>query len=284
MSIITYGKHFNMVYLKTLFYSPIEIKYLKLSLAEAFNYIDKFIICEFNYNHVGEKRDLIFEKYLDQFTNKEKEKIIYIGADISQEIKPAKNNSQLAHKNEQIMRGYFVKKIDLNDNDIVFSVDADEVLFNYVYPEVIRKLRSRRYFWQPQSYLFQLYQFFYKVNYLWENNKFIAPVACLAKFYKNRYPGQWRYQGKLYPGYSGCHFSWCLTILEMIDKINAYAHQSNFAHLAKTEILEAAIRDKKYPFDDKVDFKIKVLNINLDKKYYPVSIYSQLNSFKDLIV
>jgi len=272
-----------MVYLKTLFYSPVEIKYLKLSLNEAFDYIDKFIICEFNYNHVGEQREFIFEKYLEAFTAHEKEKILYIKGDLSQDIKPAFNNSQLAHKNEQLMRGYFARQINLQADDIVFSVDADEIIFRQVYPEIIKKLNQRRWFWQPRSYLFPLYQFFYKINYLWENNKFIAPVACLASFYLKRFPGQWRYQGRLYPQFAGCHFSWCLTVPEMIEKIQAYAHQSNFVHLAKADILEAAVKNKQYPFDPKVNFKIKVLDIQQEQKYYPAAIYNQLDSFKNLL-
>ena len=54
-----------MIYLKTYFYSPHEIKFLKLNLMEAYDYIDKFIICEYNMRHTGlsSKNDYIFEKH-----------------------------------------------------------------------------------------------------------------------------------------------------------------------------------------------------------------------------
>jgi hypothetical protein len=273
-----------MIYLKTLFYSEPEIKYLKLNLAEAGDFVDKFIICEFNYNHVGEKRELIFSKYLAEFTEAERAKIIYVTGDLTDLVSPAKDNAKLAHANEQVIRGYFASQVDLHDDDIVFSVDADEIIFRSVYPIIIEKIKNRIYFWQPKSYLFSLYQFFYKINYFWENNKFIGPIACLAKVYKNKYPGQWRYFGRLYQPIAGCHFSWCLSVPEMISKLNSYAHQSDFAHLAQPEILEAAISNKQYPFDPKTDFKIKILDMNQDKSFYPVAIYEQLDNFKNLIV
>jgi len=268
-----------MIYLKTIFSAPNEVKFLKLQLKEAFPYIEKFFVCEFNRTHTGQTRELIFNNFLNQFTEEEINKIIYIGADISKESVDAINNNKLAHNNEQLIRGYFAGQINLKDEDIIFSVDADEIIFGYQYPRIMAKLG----FFTPAIKL-QLHQFFYRINYLWENNNFIAPTVCKAKYYKKKYPGQWRYNGKLYPEIAGCHFSWCLTIEEMIKKLNTYAHQYEYGHLAKREILEDAIKNKKYPFDPKVDFRIKVLDINKDREYYPSAIYTMMDEFKELIV
>jgi len=71
-----------VIYFKTIFSSPNEIKYLKLNLKESFDYIDRFIVCEYNRTHVGTERDLFFENYRGQFTEDENKKILYIGADI----------------------------------------------------------------------------------------------------------------------------------------------------------------------------------------------------------
>ena len=272
-----------MVYLKTLFYSPAEIKYIRMNIRESSGYVDKYIVCEFNYNHVGEAKDYVFEKYAASFTPDELAKIIYIKGDIAAQIKPAVGDSRLAHENERLIRGYFARQLELADDDIVFSVDADEILFRRVYPDVIARLRARRWFWQPKSYLFALRQFFYKINYFWENNEFIAPIACLASAYKHRYPGQWRYEGRRYPGFSGCHFSWCLSVPDMITKLRAYAHQSDFAHLADAGILEKAIKNKEYPFDPIVDFRIRVLDLDKDKEYFPGALYGEREDFRDLI-
>ncbi|MCL4439335.1 MAG: hypothetical protein M1609_01710 [Firmicutes bacterium] len=267
-----------MIYLKTILSAPNEIKYLKLNLREAFTHIDKFIICEFNRTHVGTERELVLEKYLDVFTGDERKKIIYLGADISREANFAKNDSNLAHKNEQLMRGYFASQIDLNGEDIVFSVDADEIIFGRFYDKIIGQLGFFN-----RALVLPLYQFYYRVNYLWENNEFIAPTVCKAKYYKNKYPAQWRYDGKLFPERTGCHFSWCLTIDEMLAKLETYAHHQDYGHLAKREILEAAVKNKTYPFDPNVDFRIKVLDIRKDKEYYPEEIYNMLDDFREVL-
>jgi len=267
-----------MIYLKTIFSAPNEIKYLKLNLREAFDHIDNFIICEFNRTHTGEKRELIFERYLDQFSDEELDKIIYIGADISREAKPANGNSELAHKNEQLMRGYFASQVNLNSNDIIFSVDADEIIFGRYYEQIMDKLS-----FYNRAIKLPLHQFFYRTNYLWENKDFVAPTVCKASYYKKKYPAQWRYDGKLYPEKVGCHFSWLLTIDEMINKLNSYSHNPEYGHLARREILEEAVRTKTYPFDPSIDFSIKVLDMHKDKQYYPSKIYSMLDEFQHLM-
>ena len=273
-----------MIYLKTIFSALNEIKYIKLNLKEAFDHIDKFIICEFNRTHIGTERELIFEKYFSEFSKKEKEKIIYIGADLSREAKLAKSaeDSGICHNNERLIRGYFVKHINLKDEDIVFSVDADEIIYSRSYGEIIKKLNKIHW---PFIKVIKLpmNQFFYKINYLWENLIFTHSIACKATAFNKRYPSQWRDKGKNYPEIVGCHFSWCLSIEEMIQKLKMYAHHYDYGHFAKKEILEDAIKNKKYPFDPKRDFKIKVLDIYKDREYYPQSIYGILDEFNELI-
>ena len=40
-----------MIYLKTYFYREFEFEYILANLKETFNYIDKFIVTEFNCHH-----------------------------------------------------------------------------------------------------------------------------------------------------------------------------------------------------------------------------------------
>lgn len=272
------------VYLKTIFSTPSEIKYLKLNIQESFEHIDKMIVCEFNYTHTGKKRELIFEKYLSSFTEEEKSKIHYIGADITQYIKDAVDNEPLAHKNERLMRGYFVKEFPIKKNDIVFSVDADEVIFSQYYPEIIDKLNNAKWFWQPKSYRLPIRQFFYKINYHWVNLKFVSPIACKASFFLNKkYPAQWRDKGKIYNKQVGSHYSWCISIEEMIAKIKNYAHQERYGHLANYDVLNNAIENKEYPFDKNRDFKIEVINLHERKELFPKTLYDNIHLFEGLI-
>ncbi len=250
-----------MVYLKTIFSTPSEIKYLKLNIQEAFDYIDKMIVCEYNYTHTGEKRELIFENFLDEFSDEEKSKIIYIGANISSYIKYA-----------------------INNDDIVFSIDADEVIFSEYYPELIAKLNDAHWPWQKKSYRLPIRQFFYRINYHWTNLKFISPVACKASYFlKQGFPAQWRDDGKVYSKYVGSHYSWCISIEEMVQKIRNYAHQEQYTHLAEYVTMKSAVENKEYPFDKNREFDIKVIDLSHDKKLFPKSIYKNLDLFDTLI-
>lgn len=267
-----------MIYLKTIFSAPNEIKFLKLNLQESFPYIDKFIVCEYNRTHVGSPRELIFNNFINEFSEAERQKILYIGADISAYTASSKNNSRLTHANERLIRGYFASQMSLADADIIFSVDADEIIFGSSYEQILHSLS----FWTPALKL-RLHQFYYRINYLWEDNVFIAPTVCYAKYYKRKYPGQWRYDGRLYPEVAGCHFSWCLTVDEMIDKLGRYSHQPEYHQFANRAVLEVAVKDRTYPFDPSVPFHIRVLDIDIDRKYYPPTLYNNLGDFTHLI-
>lgn len=268
-----------MVYLKTIFSAPSEIKFLKLNLREAFDHIDAFVVCEFNRTHIGKHRDLLFKSFLNQFSEEERGKIIYVPGDISRQAVEAEYSNVQAHWNERLMRGYFATKIPLKKHDVVFSVDADEIIFGYQYERILEKLSI----FHP-AYRLRLHQFYYRMNYLWENNEFIAPTVCYAWYYAFRYPGQWRYAGKLYKETAGCHFSWCLSIDDMINKLDAYAHHYEYGHLARPEILKKAVKEKIYPFDSSVDFRIRVLDPHKDPQYYPKSFFKMWDEFSGLIL
>jgi len=265
------------VYLKMYIYSPHEVKFVRLNVREASCHVDKVIVCEFSHTHVGSERKFIFGKYLDTFSKEEREKILYLPCDISDQVTHAENSDEV-HRIERLMRGYFASQINLHDRDIVISVDADEIIFSHCYNDILSHIG---YF--NKALKLQLYQFFYRVNYLWENETFIAPTACRAGFYKGQYPAQWRYDGELLPRYVGCHFSWCMSVDEMLEKMKVYSHHYDYRYLAKREILEEAIKHKTYPFAPERDFRIRVLDVHEDKQYYPESIYTMLDDFAHLI-
>lgn len=258
-----------MVYLKTYFYTEHEIKFLKLNLLEAFNHIDKFIICEYNRTHTGEEREFIFEKYKHLFTEEELVKIEYLACDISEETVYAKDDEEAIHRiNEPVMRGYFVKRMTLNDEDIIISVDADEIIYEHMYPTIINRTRNQG------TTLLKLHQFFYKTNYHWYNNDFVAPTAMKYSDFKNNYPCQLRYMGNLMNEFAGCHFSWCMTPEEMVYKLYTYSHPQ-YRFCANLELLENAIATKTYPFDPNTDFKIN--EVSYDDEILPRNIKNILN-------
>lgn len=258
-----------MIYLKTIISAENEIKYIKLQLRESDGYVDKLIVCEFDHTHIGTERDFIFQRYLEDntFSGDEKERIIYIQGHVGKKIKRTTDNATLMHRNERLFRGYFARHCSLQPNDVIISVDADEIIFRRCYDDILSLFEDKKA--NPIIQL-QLYQFFYKPTYLWTNLIITAPTVCRVKANRfKRYPAQWRQEGEVLDMMVGCHFSWCLTIDEMVYKLRTYAHAADYGYLADRAILEDAIRNKNYPFDESVDFQIREVNHKDNPEYYP---------------
>lgn len=268
------------VYLKTLLTFEYELKYLLLNLDESMPYVDKVILCEANRTHTGEERSYIYDKLKSKIPDKFRSKIIYVKGDLSKDTTLSKSNGRIIHKNEKIIRGFFTRHIKLYKNDIIFSVDTDEILYRKTYPILIQLLQNPGIL--GKAYKLNLVQFFYKINYLWMDKDFIGPTACTGNFYK-LHPAQWRYHGKLYPEKAGCHFSWCMSVRDMIKKLAVYSHHQDYGHLAKKDILEEAIEKKTYPFNIHNDFRIATLNLNECKNIYPETLFDNLSLFEEVI-
>ncbi|WP_081678688.1 hypothetical protein [Desulfocurvibacter africanus] len=272
----------NKVYFRTIFYAPHEIPFIKMNLFECYPYVDKFIIVECNRTQVGEPREFIFPSLIKEIPQQFHSKIVYIPADVShQTVNCAKtNDGKQMHANEDIMWDWFTQEISLEDNDIIIAADADEIIYSHIYPYILRRLRK------DDALLLPLHQFFYRMNYLWTELTFWAPQAARASYYKKRpKPHRWRYEGRRFPFIAGCHFSWQLTIDEMIMKLNTYAHKDIYGKFANREILEVAVRDKTYPFEPNEQFTIRELDPDnhADRCYYPQSFYSFREDFAHLL-
>lgn len=265
-----------MIYLKTYFYSSHEIPFIILNLMEAYEHIDKFIICEYDYTHTGIERKYIFDNHKKQIPEKLIDKVKYLKISGKGVMKYAYNDEPLIHKiNEPFMRGAFVKYINLNDDDIVISVDADEIIYGESYPKLIKEMKNNN------ILQLQLNQFYYRVNYHWKNIIFKGPVIAKYKVYKNKYPSQWRYQGKIYADIVGTHFSWCMTIDEMLHKMDCYSHPQ-YRYLKNREILEDAVKNKKYPFNKKIKFDIEIIDID-KSQLIPNKMKQNKKMFENLI-
>jgi hypothetical protein len=256
----------SKVYLKTYFYVEHEIKFLIMNLVESYDHIDKFIICEHNRTHTGQPRDYIFEKYKDRFPEELMDKVLYLPCDISEHAVEAYNNEDAIHAvNEPVMRSAFMTNIDFDDEDVIVSVDADEIIYgesyNYILSEVERKDCVR----------LNLHQFFYKPTYLWKGIDFVSPIATKYKVFKGHYPCNFRDVGDVVSEKVGCHFSWCMTPDEMVYKLHTYSHPQ-YRSCADKKLLKGAIENKEYPFDESVDFQIEELHSDDDR--LPKSLYT----------
>lgn len=231
----------SQVYFRTIFYTPTEIPFIKMNLMESYPYVDKFIIIEGNRTHVGGPKQFVFDKYLQDIPKVLREKICYIPADISPHTVDCSGtrDGKRMHTNEGVLWDCFEDYIDLKDDDIVLAADADEVIYQHMYPLFFEFLKKRSAFFLP------LHQFFYRMNYLWERYTYWAPVVCRASHFLGKpRPHKWRYDGEKFPFMTGCHFSWQLTIEQMIFKLQTYAHNDIYGHFADPDILSAAVREK----------------------------------------
>ena len=256
-----------MIYLKTYFYAPHEIDFLNLNLKEAYDHIDGFIICEFNRTHTGHEKELIFQKHKHRIDQDKLDKVKYIGCDISDVAVFADTDEDAIHQiNEPLMRGAFARQMDFNPDDIIISVDADEIIYGNMIPQIVQFVRSGR----PCT-LLNLHQFFYRVNYFWEGKDFKGPVAARFDYYK-KYPAQWRYEGVDFPGKVGCHFSWVMKIDEMVHKSKVYSHPK-YRQWATKDAFEKAVREKDFFHPDDRKMNIKALPFSKDISYYPRSMF-----------
>jgi hypothetical protein len=246
-----------MIYLKTYAYSVHEFPFLKLNMMEAYPHIDKFIVCVFNKGHTGLDCDntILDELIENEFPEEYKDKLIYLKCDVSHAgMVNAYNDRVRTHTvNEKIMRAYFTKFVQLESNDIVISVDADEIIYGECYPEIIQEVE------QHGTIRLRIHQLFYKINYHWTDCNFCSSIATKVGKIVPQYPNHWRDTGKIYDKKVGCHLSWCMTVDKMIDKGEKYSHPEMRRYI-KPDILIEAIKQKKYPFDPRRSFNIEVLD------------------------
>ncbi len=246
-----------MIYLKTYFYVEHELQFLKYNLIESYPYINKFIICEFNKTHTGMPRSFIgINKLLSALPEEFHDKVLYLQIPLDGYTVEAYNREDLIHQiNEPVMRSIFMKHTEFQDDDIIISVDADEIIYGDVYPLIEQKLQ------QISACTLNLHQFFYKTNYLWVNKDFVAPTAAKFSYFKDKFPCNLRYEGEVLQIKAGCHFSWCMNVDEMIYKLETYSHPK-YRFCADKELLKKAIDNKEYPFDRSQKFEIQEIELN----------------------
>jgi len=252
-----------MIYLKTYCYAPHEIDFIIANLRECYDHIDKMIVCEFDIHHTGVKREFEYRDLKERVPEELRDKLDYHACEVYNITARAYNNEEVIHAvNEPVMRSYFTKLYDFQDDDIIISVDADEILYGDKVEYITSLLPT------AGTVSLKMRQFFYKKTYLWKNKIFKSAIATYYKHVNPKFPNNWRDTGNTTGDYVGCHFSWCMDVDAMVNKLHTYSHP-RYRFCADKDLLEKAIENKEYPFDRKVKFEIQELK--LDDPIIPTS-------------
>lgn len=238
-----------------------------MNILESTPHVDKILVCEADFTHVGKPRELIYDDLIKGLPPEERNKIEYIPLRIGKLIDRHLREGDLFHSIERIIGDQFCREFPVQNGDYIIAVDADEIVYGEKYPGIFKQL-SNPFQLGPKCYRLRLHQFFFCLDYFWSNLEITVPVATRASVFLNKpRPAMWRNYGKMTEGFSGVHFSWIMDIEQMIFKLANYAHHDIYGHLADREVLTEAIRERKYVFDPNVDFQIKKLRN--DDPIYP---------------
>tara|TARA_Y100001963_G_C6548520_1_gene338766 strand:- start:114 stop:656 length:543 start_codon:yes stop_codon:yes gene_type:complete len=159
--------------------------------------------------------------------------------------------------NEPYSRNYFTKLVSLNDEDLVFSVDADEIIYGSSYDDL-----SDEVILKDEPVLIKMHFFWQKINQLTPNG-WQSSVACKFKHLKEKnqkvsvgmtkYP-QWRNEGMPSKNIHGCHFS------------NCYAEEEQFEYRKKAIYYKPTTK--------------KTISIDLDSDIIPKKLKEIYSVFK----
>lgn len=244
-----------MNYLKTYFYSDHEYEFINANLRESLNHVDSVILCEFDIHHTGMKRDMVFD--INRIDEDLRHKLEYHPCEVHGRgtVEAYDDEAAIHRVNEPVMRSYFTKLKNFHREDIIYSVDADEVIYESTYNQMNDLVTVRG------KMRLLMHQFFYKKNYLWKDKLFNCPGAFLYGSINPKYMNNWRDDGQQPTFMCGAHFSWCMSVDDMIKKLHVYGHPK-YRSFADRDILTDAIENKIYPFDKSVKFDIEELDMS----------------------
>ena len=275
-------------YIKKIISSENELKFIKMDLIESYEIVDKIILIDANFTHSGLKRNFLSDDSINNFfDSSERKRIFHLKINIDNIVYKNTISDRELHFNERIIRGFFEYEMEFKNSDIIFSLDADEVLYRDTYISLLNQLKNTN----NKAYLIKLHNLVYKPNYVWSNIDFIGPTVCRFDYYKSikmrikskfkKYK-QWRYHGNLYNIFGGVHFNWHLTPEEMVEKLNNYAHKDWYIGKKYSEdYFKKCIENKLY-FDPNKKCEIKTIDI-YNNNILPKSFLENINYFKYLL-
>ena len=272
----------NKIYDCTTFYQGNLLFETRYKILE--DYVDYFVVCEANKDHVGGKKPFNFNK---SFLKKYSKKLIYIKVNDLPNIrlKGKKDYGILKIQMENIFRG--IK--NANDNDLIIFSDEDEI----PNPKNIKNFKKEKF----KFGIFLQNMYYFKLNIQnFDEGKGNWPGSRICKkkyhksFFKLRllktknidYPF-WRFDKEkniqlIKKG--GWHFTYLMSPKDISKKIKSMSHtEFNKKNFTNIKNIEKKISNLKDPFDR--NFNLKKVSID---QSYPSYIRNNLNLFKKWIL
>ena len=266
------------VIFKTIVSTDLEARYVLMNVAENLDLVDHFLICEANISVLGENRDFSFSKQIAKYPDLQDKKIQLIEMDLREKALPWNGLRENLFANAFAIRDGFRETFPIRPSDILISTDGDEVIFSRSVRKFVRRLNRK--ILPRLGYNLLLNQIVYKLEYLWSDCGFRAPVVSRASVYLQQDAPQWRDTGTVTFMPSGTHFSWVMTAEEMKDKVLSTAHRVEYEEFADVEVLQRAITDKKWIFHPERKFTVQE-QTSLTAPCYPKSLITYQEMFSE---
>lgn len=237
-----------------------ELDLLEIRLNILNEHVDKFVIGESTQTFSGKEKSLNFKANLSRFSNW-KDKIIYV------EIEPTDHESafERAHFQKESLLGA-LNSMSLNDDDVVYFGDLDEI-------------------WKPQEVddkVYKLRQLNY--SYYLNNRSSEQWIGTIVGEYKNiKEKGfNWnRANPSHYKDDGGWHFTNVGGLEQVLMKIEAYDHQEFNNEEVKTN-LKARIENGEDYVGRNFDWQGSPFFFHIDESELPMYILSTKDKWKKL--
>ena len=203
------------VYDAFMFFNEFEL--LSVRLAEHDPFVDFFILVQGDRTHSGLKKELLFTKNDPRFSQYA-HKIIVVN--ISLEANP-----KSAWDNESFQRQAIFTSAHFQPDDILFLSDVDELISRDHWPYLLKRMEKELVIgvW--------LQMFYYFVNLELKDHPWAMAKMIKAKvFLENSVLGnelRCAPASVVTPFPCGWHFSYLMSVDQIIEKIKAYGHQEN---------------------------------------------------------
>ncbi len=228
-----------------------EFDLLAVRLEEHDPFVDYFILIQADRTHSGEPKELLFSKTDPRFS-KYFEKIIVVNANLQESPKSAWDNEELQRK-----AVFSAAKFD--PQDVLYLSDVDEIVSRHHWPYLLKRIEKEMLIgvWLKMYYYFLNLEVLgfpwamakiMKAKVFLENNISVNQIRCSPSAVMTPFPCGW-------------HFSYLMTVDQIIEKIKAYGHQeNNKIEFTDPKAIQKAIGERKDLFGRDMVFRASSFN------------------------